>query len=131
MTRIPHRDEITDAGEEAAFSDTEKDAAGKETSISMHEAHGDHDHAPRHHDGGDPDARSEALQDQITRDLGRDVEGEEDGKGIVVIQPAHVEVSLEVDESCVAHIGAVQEAETESLLSERVCVGREAGVTYR
>ena len=111
MSPIPHGNEVTDTRKETTFGDAEEDAANQETSEVADQTHASHDEAPAYHDDGEPDSWAEALHHYVAWNFGGDVEREENGKRDVVIQTFHTKASLQPDETRVADIGTIEEAE--------------------
>lgn len=66
------------------------------------------------HDDGKPKTGTKTLHHHVGRDLGRDIEREEDGERDVVFDGAgtlggHVQVPLEVEEFGISDVRAVEE----------------------
>lgn len=78
-----------DARKQSGLSHSEKDASYQQAVVVLHDAHQGHDDAPRNHDGRQPHARMELLQQQVTRDLERGVCEEEDCEAPVVLIGSH------------------------------------------
>lgn len=70
----------------------------------------DHARGPEEHDEGEPDGWARALHHDVGRDFGGDVEGEENGEAVVVLEAVEVEVSFQMVETSIADVGAVEEA---------------------
>jgi hypothetical protein len=111
VPRVPLRDVVIHAGEQPALEDTQEHARRHQPGVVGHEALRDHGQRPEEHDEGEPDGGAGALHHYVGRDLGGDVEGEEDREAVVVLQAVQVQVLLEVVEARVADVGAVEEAE--------------------
>lgn len=111
MSRIPHGDEVADAREKATFGDTKEDTTGEKTAEVVYQSHASHDETPTYHDGREPNTWTEAFHHHVARDLGRNIKWEENGKSDVVIQSFHAEIDFQLDETRVANIGAIEEAE--------------------
>ena len=112
MTAIPHGDVKIDTRKEPTLSDTKEGATYEQTSKIVYQPHTSHDKAPRDHDHSKPDTWTKALHHHVAWDFGCDIEWEENGQGDVVIQTLHTEINFQLDETRVADIGTIEEAET-------------------
>ena len=112
MTAIPHGNVKTDTREESTLSDAKEGATYEQTSKIVHQPHASHDQTPGDHDHRKPDTWTKALHHHVAWDFGRDIEWKENGQGNVVIQTLHTEINLQLDETRVSDIGAIEEAET-------------------
>jgi hypothetical protein len=110
VSHVPLADEIIDTGEESALKQSKEDTRSHETGVVLHETLEDHSQRPEEHDESEPDARSCPLHHHVRRYLCRNIEWEEDGEAIIVLDALEVEVFLEMIETCIADVGAVEEA---------------------
>ena len=78
MRRKPVRQIENDAREETCFRSAKKKSRGVKRRRAPHEHRRRRDQAPGDHDPGDPDARADARQDDVARDLEGDVAEKED-----------------------------------------------------
>lgn len=111
MSHIPLADEIVDTGKQSALKQSKEDACSHETGVVLDKALADHGQGPEEHDEGEPDARSKPLHHHVRGDLRGNVEREEDGKAVIVLDALEMQVFLEVVETCIADVRAVEETE--------------------
>ncbi len=94
MSAVPLCDEVVDSREKAALKDAKEGAGRHETWIVLDKSLTDHRNGPHHHDESQPDTWPEALHHNVAWNFRRNVEREEDGKAIIVLQAMKVEVYL-------------------------------------
>jgi len=111
VSAVPLRDVVVDAWEETALKQAKEDACGEQAGVVLDKALADHTGGPADHDEGQPDGWPDALHHGVAGDLGRDVEWEEDGEAVVVLQTVQAQVLFEVVEAGVADVCAIEEAE--------------------
>lgn len=70
----------------------------------------DHSNRPEEHNECEPDGGPDALHHDIRGNLGGDVEREENGEAVVVLEAVEVEVAFEMIQAGVADVCAVEEA---------------------
>jgi hypothetical protein len=70
----------------------------------------DHSNRPKKHDECEPDGGPDALHHDVGGNLCCNVEGEQNGEAVIVLEAIEVEVAFEVVEAGVADVGAVEEA---------------------
>jgi hypothetical protein len=114
MATIPHSNEIVNTGEQSTLGNAKEYTACKKTAEILYQTLESHDSAPGDHDESQPQAGANTLHHHIAWDLGRDIEGEEDGKCDVVVQPFHSQVSFETEKTRISNIRAIEVAEPRS-----------------
>lgn len=95
-------------GEETGLGQTEEDTRSEKSVVVLNDAHQGHDDAPGHHDGRQPPAGAELLEEQVAGDLEGSVGEEEDGQAPVVLGARHVQVLLETLDFGVANVSTLQ-----------------------
>src|SRR5207237_1665704 len=103
-----NKGEVEDhAGEEARLRDAQQEAEEIEAPRAADEHHRRRDQAPGDHDARDPEARTQALEQQVARHLEEEVTDEEDA-GTAAIDPVvEAEICPHL-ERCEADIDAVE-----------------------
>lgn len=109
MSAIPHSYVVVNSWKEATFEDTEEYSCCHKTRVLLDEALADHRHRPEYHDKSKPDARSEAFHHHVAGDFGGDVEREQNGETVVVLQAVESKILLEVVESGIPNVCTIQE----------------------
>ena len=108
MSTVPLCYVVVHSGEKAAFEYAEEYPSRHKARIVLDESLANHRSGPHHHNEGQPDTWPEALHHDVTWNFGRNVERKEDGKAVIVLQALQMEVSLQVVQSGISNIGAVQ-----------------------
>jgi len=123
VTHIPLGDEVIDARKQTAFENTQNDPRRHQAGVVLYEALTDHGDGPAEHDEGEPDGGASALHHHVGRDLGSDVEREQDGQAVVVLQSMELEILLQMVKTCIANVGAVQKAQAGQTVSAKTRQG--------
>ena len=108
---IPHGDIVRYTGVQPSLGHAQEEPRCEQALEVRDDAHEGHDSAPSNHDGGQPDGRAEAFEEEVGRHLEDAVGEEEDGEGPVVLGAGHVEVFLQTFDLCVADVAAIEKGE--------------------
>ena len=112
MSRIPLRDVVINARKEPSLEDAQEYSRCHQARVVLHEALSNHTCRPEEHDECEPDGRARALHHHVRRDFGGDVEGEEDGEAVIVLEAVEVEVSLQVIEARITDVRSIEKAQS-------------------
>lgn len=83
----------------------------RQSSKIMNQAHAHHANAPKDHDDGQEDGRSEALEQYIREWFEDGIGDEEDCKRGIVIPRSHVQILLQAGDTSITDVCAVEEGD--------------------
>lgn len=102
---------VVDTRKQASLGDSQEETARKQTLLVFNHTHKGHDGTPGEDDSGEEDARGPPLDSDVGERLKAGVRDEEDGQGIEVVARLHVKRLLDVCDTSITDVCAVQERE--------------------